>query len=58
LYADEGGLQSFSQKRYLSKGDSFFNVAESDKTVYTEFIGTDGSLQYGWIRKADIKMKE
>ncbi len=56
IYHDQDGMQSFGKKQFLSKGASFLNIAETEKTVYTEWIAADGTLQYGWIRKSDIKM--
>lgn len=55
LYHDQDGFQSFYPKKYLSKNDSFLNIAETEKTVYTEFIDSTGNLKWGWIRKSDIK---
>lgn len=55
MYRDQDGMQSFPAKRYLSKGDEFISIAETEKTVYTERITPDGTLQYGWLRKSDIK---
>ncbi|HRX93887.1 MAG TPA: hypothetical protein P5158_07225 [Chitinophagaceae bacterium] len=55
LYHDQDGFQSFYPKKYLSKNDSFMNIAETETTVYTEFIDAVGNLTWGWIRKSDIK---
>jgi hypothetical protein len=32
------------------------NIAETEKTVYTEFITTTGKFIYGWLRKTDVKL--
>ncbi len=55
LYQDEEGVRSFPKKRFLKKGDSFLNIAETEKTIFTEFISKEGLLVFGWIRKTDVK---
>jgi hypothetical protein len=32
------------------------NIAETEKTVYTEFITPAGKFVYGWLRKTDVKL--
>jgi hypothetical protein len=51
LFRDENTKQPFSPKKYLGKGTSILNIAETDAAVYTELIEADGSFKYGWIRK-------
>lgn len=58
MYADQDGLQSFTPKRMMMKGDTFLAIAETDVAVYTEIIRPDGTLSHGWLRKKDIKMKD
>lgn len=55
MYSDQDGFKSFNNKLLVSKGDAFLNIAETEKTVYTEFIDKNGYLKWGWIRKIDIK---
>jgi len=56
LYGDPDGYRSFNNKILLAKGNNYLNIAESEKTVYTEFISKDGTLKWGWIRKTAIKV--
>ncbi len=58
LYEDEDGLRSFTKKKLLAKGELIISISETEKTVYTEMIKNDGTLQYGWIRKTAIEMNE
>ena len=58
FYRDQDGFQSFTPKRTLSKGNTFLAIAETETTVYTEMFLPDGTLQYGWLRKQDIKIKD
>lgn len=58
LYQDEDGLRSFSKKQFLPKDELILNVSETEKTVYTEMIRADGTLQYGWVRKTAIEMNK
>lgn len=55
LFKDENGTQSFSPKKYLAKGSTILNIAETDVSTYTEFIETDGTFKYGWIKKTIAK---
>lgn len=58
VYQDENCLHSFLKSQYFVKGDVLLSIAETEKTVYTEFITSSGKFIYGWIRKTDIKMIE
>ncbi|MEO5946768.1 MAG: hypothetical protein ABIP79_08120 [Chitinophagaceae bacterium] len=55
LFRDESASQSFTPKLFFKKGDSFINITESEKNIYTEFIDAGGSFKYGWVRKLAIK---
>ncbi len=56
LFQDENGVRSFPKNQYFVKGDSLMNIAETERTVYTEFFTPSGKFIYGWIRKTDLKM--
>ncbi len=56
VHQDENCLHTFTKSQYFVKGDVLISIAETEKTVYTEFITSAGKFVYGWIRKTDIKM--
>ena len=56
IFQDENGLLPFTKKKYVVKGAKLISIAETEKTVYTEFITEAGNFIYGWIKKTDIKM--
>ncbi len=58
LFQDENGLRPFTKKQYFVKGDKLLSIAETEKTVYTEFISASGKFIYGWIKKTDVKMMD
>ncbi len=55
IFQDENCLVPFSPKKYFIKGNSFLNIAETQKSMYTEDIPSPGKFTWGWIRKSDIK---
>ncbi len=55
LFKDENATQPFSPKKYLAKGTTILNIAETDVATYTELIAADGSFKYGWIKKTGVK---
>ena len=55
LFQDENALHSFAPQQSFVKGDKLLSIAETEKTVYTEFITTKGQLMYGWIKKTNLK---
>lgn len=55
LFQDENALRPFVPKQYFVKGDKLISIAETEKTIYTEFITTAGKFIYGWIKKTDLK---
>jgi hypothetical protein len=58
LFRDENCLHPFSKKQFLVREESFLNIAETEKTVYTEFITREGQFRYGWVKKTDIKVED
>jgi len=56
IFQDENCLRPFPKSFYFIKDDSLMNIAETEKTVYTEFITTTGKFIYGWLRKTDVKL--
>lgn len=58
LYQDEDGLRPFSKKQFVAKDKLILTISETGKTVYTEMIRADGTLQYGWVRKTSIEMNK
>jgi hypothetical protein len=57
IFKDENCVYSFVPKKYLSKGDSLMNIAETEKSIYTEYIDSFGKFVYGWIKRSAIKIK-
>lgn len=55
VFEDEHALYPFTKKQYFAKGDKLLSIAETEKTVYTEFITDAGKFIYGWIKKTDLK---
>jgi hypothetical protein len=56
VFQDENCLRPFVPKKHFIKGESFLSIAETAKTVYTEFIPAPGKFIYGWIKKTGIKI--
>lgn len=56
LYQDENCLYSFSPKKYLLKDQSVINIAETEKSVYTEYFSPQGKFNWGWIKKTDARI--
>jgi hypothetical protein len=56
IFQDENCLRSFTPQKYFIKGDNLINIAETEKTVYTEFIPSPGKLIYGWVKKTSVKI--
>ena len=54
IFKDENCLYTANQ--YFVKGDSLISIAETEKTVYTEFITSTGKFIYGWLKKSAIKI--
>ena len=58
VFQDENCLRPFPTGQYFVKDDSLISIAETEKTVYTEFITTAGKFVYGWIKKTDVKIAD
>jgi hypothetical protein len=58
IYQDENALRQFPKRQFFSKGDRIFNISETEKTIYTEYISPTGKFIYGWVRRSDVKGKE
>ena len=56
IFKDENCRHSFSKSQYFVKDDSLLGIAETEKTVYTEFITPSGKFVYGWLKKTDLKV--
>ncbi len=54
IYEDEDCYRS--KKQYFVKGDIILAIAETAKSIYTEFITPSGKFVYGWVKKAAIKI--
>jgi len=53
VYEDENCTHP--KKQYFVKGDKLLSIAETEKTVYVEYIPSPGKFVYGWIKKTMIK---
>ena len=53
VYEDENCI--YAKKQYFVKGDKLQSIAETEKTVYVEYIPSPGKFVYGWIKKTMIK---
>lgn len=56
IFQDENCLYSFTPRKFFLKGDTFMSIAETEKTVYTEYIPTPGKFIWGWIKKTNLKI--
>lgn len=56
VFQDENCLHPFAKAQFFTKGDSLLSIAETEKTIYTEFITAAGKFMYGWLRKTDLKI--
>ena len=54
IFQDENCLVPFSPKKYFNKGDRFLSIAETTKSVYTEYFTAPGSFLWGWVRKSEV----
>lgn len=53
VYEDENCIHA--KKQYFVKGDKLLSIAETEKTVYVEYIPSPGKFVYGWIKKTMVK---
>lgn len=58
LFQDENVRRPYAKSQNFVKGDTLISIAETEKTVYTEFITTSGKFVYGWLKKIDVKIVE
>lgn len=53
VYEDENCIHA--KKQYFVKGDKLLSIAETEKTIYVEYIPSPGKFVYGWIKKTMVK---
>jgi len=58
LFQDENTRRPYPQPHYFNKDDSLLSIAETEKTIYTEYFTPAGKFIYGWLRKTDVKVIE
>lgn len=58
VFQDENCFVPFSPRVFFAKGDTFLSIAETAKSIYTEYIPANGKFIWGWIKKSDIKTTE
>jgi peptide methionine sulfoxide reductase MsrB len=56
LYKDENAVYPTTQT--FAKGETLLNIAETEKTIYTERFTASGKFVYGWIKKSAVKMAD
>jgi hypothetical protein len=56
LFQDENCFVPFSPKKYLLKTDSFLSIAETEKSIYTEYFPSAGKFVWGWLKKSAIQI--
>lgn len=56
IYKDEKCMVPYTPGKYFIKDDELLAIAESGKSIYTEFITPSGKLVYGWVLKKDIQI--
>ncbi len=55
VFKDEHCL--YSRNYFFKKGEFVFSIAETEKTIYTEYITPAGKFIYGWIKKSSVKIE-
>ena len=58
LFQDENCMVPFSPKKYFNKDERFLSIAETTKSIYTEYFTAPGKFIWGWIRKSDVKNEQ
>jgi len=58
LFQDENTRRPYPVPQYFKTGDSLLSIAETEKTIYTEYFTPAGKFLYGWLRKTDVKVIE
>ena len=56
VFQDENCFVPFSPRVFFTKGDTFLSIAETEKSIYTEYFTATGKFLWGWIKKSDIKV--
>lgn len=56
VFKDERCLHPYSPAKYFSKNDKVITIAETDKSIYTEYITSSGNFLYGWVKKAALEI--
>jgi len=56
IFQDENCLHPFTKKQFFAKGEKLLAIAETEKTIYTEQITSDGKFIYGWLKKTAVKI--
>ncbi len=56
LFQDENCYVPFSPKRYVIKTETFLSIAETEKSIYTEYFTSAGKFVWGWLKKSDIQI--
>jgi hypothetical protein len=54
VFQDENCLVPFSPRKFFVKGDTFLSIAETSKSIYTEYFSSAGKFIWGWIRKSGV----
>jgi hypothetical protein len=55
VFKDENCL--YTRGYFFKKGESIFNISETEKTIYTEYITPAGKFIYGWIKKTAVTVE-
>ena len=56
IFKDEKCLHPYVPKKYFIKNDRIPSIAETDKSIYTEYISADGKFIYGWVKKSALEI--
>jgi hypothetical protein len=56
VFQDENCKMSFTPKAFLSKGNNFLSIADTENSIYTEHYSSPGKFTWGWVKKSDIKI--
>lgn len=58
LFQDENCLVPFSPRKHFSRGESFLSIAETNKSIYTEYFNATGKFIWGWIKKSETSTEQ
>lgn len=56
VFKDEKCQHSYTPAKHLTKNDTIVTIAETDKSIYTEYITSSGKFIYGWVKKAALEI--